>query len=92
MENLLASGRLIDLILLATLVEFIVLAAWHRRTGGGVRPAELAFDLAAGAALLLALRGALTGTGWTWIAACLTLALAAHLLHLRLRWHAAPRR
>jgi hypothetical protein len=86
MESLLASGRLIDLILAATVLEFLLLTLWRRRSGHGVPPAELALDLAAGAALLLALRGALTGAQWTWIAACLTLALVAHLLHLARRW------
>jgi hypothetical protein len=87
MQSLLASGRLIDLILLGTLLEFLLLLLWRRRTGRGLPAAELALNLAAGAALLLALRAALTGAGWTWIAAWLAAALLAHLLHLRQRWH-----
>ena len=45
----------------------------------------LAF-LLAGACLLLALRAALVGASWPWVAAPLAGAFAAHLADLGLRW------
>jgi apolipoprotein N-acyltransferase len=42
--------------------------------------------LRAGAALLLALRAAITGAAWPWIAAWLAAAGLAHLADLRTRW------
>jgi hypothetical protein len=45
-------------------------------------------SLAAGAALLLALRSALAGQAWEGVALWLIVALAAHVLDLKLRWPA----
>jgi O-antigen/teichoic acid export membrane protein len=50
---------------------------------------DLLANAAAGACLLLALRAALTGAGWAWVAAALCAALIAHLFDLVRRW---PRR
>jgi hypothetical protein len=86
MTALFASGHIVDLILLLVLLEAVVLAVWHRRTGLGIAPAALAGILSAGAALLLALRAALVGAWWGWIAAPLLVALLAHLFDLRSRW------
>jgi cytochrome c oxidase assembly factor CtaG len=81
-----ASGRVVDFVLVVMAVEAALLA-WHRRRSGrGVPVAELAAFLAAGACLLLALRAALAGASWVWIAAALAGAGAAHLADLRLRW------
>jgi hypothetical protein len=44
------------------------------------------FNLLAGACLLMALRSALSGSGWAWIAAWLFAALVAHLADLARRW------
>jgi hypothetical protein len=84
--DLFASGRIVDLILALMAAEAVVLAVHYRRTGRGVALPDLAVNLAAGAGLLLALRAALTGAGWTWTAGWLALALAAHLADLARRW------
>ena len=42
----------------------------------------LVANAAAGGSLLVALRLALGGSSWVWIAACLLAALAAHLIDL----------
>lgn len=86
MAALIESGRVVDLILVLTLAEALVLALLHRRTGRGVRPADLLPNLLAGAALLLALRAALAAAGWGSIAALLALAGVAHGFDLRRRW------
>jgi hypothetical protein len=83
---LITSGRAVDLILLVMLVEAAVLLLLRRRIGRGPGPAELLAFLTAGAALLVALRAALVGAGWGWIALCLVVALLAHAASLALRW------
>jgi hypothetical protein len=88
-SELFVSGRVVDLVLAVMLVEAIALAAYHRRTGRGLPAVAIVLNLAAGAALLLALRGALVGAGWGWIALALAGAFAAHLADLRQRVAAA---
>jgi hypothetical protein len=84
MEALLASGHLVDAILLLVAVEALGLILWSRRARG-VWPLALLCNLTSGAALMLALRGALTGAGWPVIAGCLALAGLAHLTEMALR-------
>jgi hypothetical protein len=86
MSALFASGRIVDLILALVVMEAILLAVWHRRTGRGVAPAAFAATLCSGAALLLAVRAALVGAWWGWVALPLLAALLAHLFDLRGRW------
>jgi hypothetical protein len=88
--ELFATGLVADLILALVGLEALSLLAYRRRTGRGVAPADLVFNLLAGACLLLALRGALVGAGWGWIALCLGAALFAHLADLRRRWRGPP--
>lgn len=86
MAELFATGRIVDLILLVMVLEAAMLIAWTRST-------DLLGNLLAGAGLLLALRGALAGIWWGWIALCLGAALLAHLADLwqRCRATRAPR-
>ncbi|MCG5535205.1 hypothetical protein [Ectothiorhodospira mobilis] len=79
------SGQVVDLILVLMALEGGWLMGYHQRTGRGLPvPAVLAL-LLPGAALLLALRAALTGGGWVWITFWLIVSLAIHLLDLRNR-------
>ena len=78
--------QLIDAVIAFTLVEGLVLAAWHRATGRGVAPREFAINMASGLCLMLALRCLARDTGTTWIALCLLAAGAAHGTDLWLRW------
>ncbi len=86
MAELFQSGRIVDFILLLMALELAGLVAW-RATG---RPApgtpEVLSYLLSGAALLLALRIALTDGAWPFIALALLLAFAAHLFELYRRW------
>ena len=86
MGDLIASGRLVDLILGLVVAEAGLVLAYRSRTGRGVAFVDLLCNQLAGAFLLLALRAALTQAGWTWIALNLSAALAAHLADLRRRW------
>ncbi len=81
-----SSGRVADGILAFMLIEAIVLIIVRKKTGRGLRSLDLFLSLAAGAALLLALRAALTGVSWIPIALWLLVALPAHLWDLRRRW------
>jgi hypothetical protein len=85
-SGLFASGRVVDLALAVVAIEAALLVWYRRRSGRGVAPAELFAFLVAGACLMLALRAALVGAAWWWVAAPMAGALVAHLLDLRLRW------
>jgi hypothetical protein len=86
MAPLFASGRIVDLILIFTVVEIAVMAIYRRRTGHGVPTTDLAFNLLSGLFLLGALRCALAGSWWGWIGACLFGSLIAHATDLWRRW------
>ena len=87
-----ATGRIVDLVLVLTALEGLALAAYRLWTGRGLAPGDLFANLAAGMALLLALRAALLDAGWGWIALALTGALVAHLIDLGRGWKAAAER
>lgn len=80
-----ASGRIVDLVIAVIVVEALVLVARHRLAGRGPAPASILPNLAAGLALALALRAALAGAAWPWLAAALLAAGVAHLIDLGLR-------
>lgn len=86
MQALFASGRIIDIIAALVVVELIVLAIHHYATGRGIEPRAILANLAAGLSLMLAVRAALVGAEWTWVAACLLAALIAHVADLASRF------
>lgn len=86
MSAFFASGRVVDLVLALVALEAALLG-WHwRRSGRGVPIAEALAFLLSGACLMLALRAALVGASWEWVAAPLAGAGVAHLADLGLRW------
>lgn len=88
---LFASGRIVDAILVLVALEALVLLGVRARWGRGPAPGALLSNLASGAALMLALRAALTGTAWPGVAAWMAAALAAHLTEMviRFQWDGA---
>ncbi len=90
MSELFVSGRFVDFIRALMLVEGVLLWRHHRRTGRGIAPGDLLPVLVSGAGLLVALRCALTGTWWGWIALSLLAALVAHLIDLGRRQWSRP--
>jgi hypothetical protein len=86
MEQLFTSGRIVDLILLLMLAEYLGLRLVLARGAAGADLQGVALYLLSGAFLLLALRLALTGGSWVWIGCCLAAAGAWHLLDLRRRF------
>ncbi len=81
-----ANGRIVDVILGLVALEAVALLGWRRLRGHGPSPVGLLANLASGAALMLAVRAALVGAGWTVVAACLLGALTAHLTEMCLRF------
>ena len=85
MESLVATGGLLDLVLLLIGVEIVGLWLIRKRLKRLPTLTNLLPNILAGAALILALRLSLTGASWVWIPSLLTLSLIAHLSDLWLR-------
>jgi hypothetical protein len=88
---LLASPRLVDVIIVAVLVEGIALALLRRRWQRGMPVREVASFLGAGLALLVALRVSMPALGAgsrPLFAAAMGVALVCHLWHVAQRWDA----
>lgn len=92
MAELFATGRIVDLILILVAFEALALLAWRVWRGRGPSVPALASNLASGAALMLAVRAALTGSDWTVVAACLAGSLVAHVTEMCLRLRSEPPR
>ena len=80
MESFFTSGHAVDLVLAVMLVEATILIMIKRRT-----PITVLLTILPGAVMMLALRAALTGAGWQWVAIWLTVSLPLHLADLRHR-------
>ncbi len=89
MKDLIASGRVVDAIVVFMAREALGLIRLGRRGRRGPRPLGVIAALLPGFFLLLALRAALRGGSWRQIAVILVLALATHLVDLSLRWGTA---
>ncbi|MGZ8260907.1 MAG: hypothetical protein ACXWUL_10205 [Caldimonas sp.] len=90
MAEAFASGRIVDAILALVIVEAALLLILRRRLGHGPSFVAIVGNLGAGLFLLLALRAALVGSEWPWMAASLALALLAHLIDIAQRWRRPP--
>ena len=74
------SPHLIDLIMVVTLLEAVILLVMH-----ALSPSAIGRMLLPGIFLLLALRAALAEAAWPWVPLALTAALVAHLFDLQVR-------
>jgi hypothetical protein len=83
MQDLIASGGVADVVLLVMALEAIALFALFRSDGPQLL--GLSGNLVGGAALVLALRFALTGAQWPWIASALLASMAGHIVDLAIR-------
>lgn len=86
LQELFATGRIADLILLLVALEAAALLLLHNLTGRGVPARQLLSNLAAGATLVLALRSVLLDQPWSTTAMWLLAALIAHAADLLARW------
>lgn len=80
------SGRIVDLVLAMMIVEAIALGLYFRFTARGIPFTDLLINLASATCLLVALRAALTGQSWIWVASGLVASMFGHLLDLSRRW------
>ena len=80
-------ARILDLVLFVAVLEVVVLFVWLPRSGSHLRLRVLLPNLLAGLALLVALRLVVAGVPLYWWMLMLVIALAAHVVDLRERWH-----
>ena len=85
MAELFASGRIVDLVLLLVVLEVAALPWLLQRMGSRVRLGQLLPNIAAGAALFIALRLTISEASWHWVAVAMIAALLAHLVDLNQR-------
>ena len=81
-----ASGRVLDFIIVGMALEGAVFVAVWRTGRRGVPPGALLPNLFSGICILLAMRAALAGAWWGWISLPLLGALLFHVMDLRRRW------
>jgi hypothetical protein len=81
MQDFVFSGRAVDVVLAVLFFEFLALVAL-RRGKRGKAALDAFFALMPGAMLLLALRSALTGAQWPWIALLIAASFPFHLVDL----------
>lgn len=86
MTEFFSSARLVDLVLVVVSLEVLGISLYWHMKRRGIAPAHLLPNLLAGAALVLALRLALSDFSWPWYAACLAVAGVANVADLRQRW------
>ena len=86
MADFILTGQATDLILAVLAIECVVVSIYLLRRGRGMELRGFMASAAAGAALVLAIRIALTGGGWAAIGACLLISLVAHLAELVIRF------
>jgi len=86
MIDFFSGPRVVDLVVAVVGLEVLGITLYWHVTRRGIAPARLLTNLLAGAALLLALRLALSDFAWPWYTACLAIAGIANVTDLRQRW------
>ena len=86
MADITINAALIDWILALVALEGAAVLGWRAFTGRGPQPLAFLGNLVAGAFLLVALRGAVSGASGAWIAACMFAGCLAHFVDLVARW------
>lgn len=88
MREIFSGTLLIDIVIAVTVIEWVLLTWWHRRTGRGIPMSELRATLMAGLYLMLALRVSMMSAPWYLVALLLLAAGLSHAADLRRRWSA----
>ena len=86
METFFSGTVLIDVVIAATMIEWVSLSLLWRRKQRGLTPAALALTLLPGLCLMLAVRTAMLGLPWYAVALLLSASGLTHLIDLRRRW------
>jgi hypothetical protein len=77
---------LLDAVIVFTVLEGAGLWLHHRLTGRGLAPGAYALNMVSGLCLMLAVRTAVSGAAWPWIAVCLSASGLAHGWDIARRW------
>ncbi|MEO0315091.1 MAG: hypothetical protein RI928_1547 [Pseudomonadota bacterium] len=88
MREIFSGTLLIDIVIAVTVIEWVLLTWWHRRTGRGIPMSELRATLMAGLYLMLALRASMVSAPWYLVALLLLAAGLSHAADLWRRWSA----
>ncbi len=91
LEDLILSGRIVDIMIAFIVVEVVLLLVYERATGRGIAPYSLLVNVGAGGSLMLALRAVFSEADWTVITACLVASLVFHTLDTLQRWKSRSR-
>ena len=86
MADMIINAALIDWILALVALEGAAVLGWRALSGRGPQPLSFLSNLVAGAFLLVALRGAVSGASGAWIATCMFAGFLAHFVDLVARW------
>lgn len=88
MREIFSGTLLIDIVIAVTVIEWLLLSWWHRRTGRGIPMSELRATLLAGLYLMMALRASMVSAPWYVVAMLLLAAGLSHAADLWRRWSA----
>ena len=85
LQQLVTGGGLVDAIIGITLMEAAGLLIYHHQTKRGLKPRDYLLNMISGLCLMFALRCALLGSTWHFLALWLTGAGLAHVADVFLR-------
>lgn len=86
LHELIAGGRIVDIMVVFVVLEVIALIVYWKKTGKGVPTIPLLANVGAGGSLMLALGATLRDASTTAIAAFLVASLVFHTADIALRW------
>ncbi len=82
LSELFESGRIVDLILILLVIEWLFVSFIYFYKGKGIAPLNFLFHSLPGVFVFLGLREALTGSDWQMIGLFLGLSFVTHLIDL----------
>lgn len=86
MTDILQIRWLLDAVIVFTVLEGLGLWLHHRVTGRGLSLHDYALNMLSGLCLMLAVRAAVSGFAWPWVAACLSASGLTHGFDILRRW------
>ena len=89
LEALIASGRIVDIMLVFVAIEVLALLVYRGVTGRGLGAVALLLNIGAGGSLMVALKLVFDQAPWQWVASALVASLAFHVSDLAYRWRTA---
>ncbi len=89
LQGLIASGRIVDIMLVFVVLEVAALLVYRGVTGRGLGVAALLLNIGAGGSLMVALKLVFDDAPWQWIAAALLASLFFHASDIIYRWRTA---